>query len=1223
MTRAQANPNPAADPRDAQVLRRVRRRLRSIAMRLRLLLVTRALLLCLGVVVLGLLLIGMADYLLRLPGVLRLLLLAGLAIALGRLCFSRLLPAWRSQLSEPDVALLIEKHDPTTRGVLASAVDLDRNEGHRGDSDNPINNALRSAALHTAAHRLAQFRPSRVLRPSTLGGPGLRAAVPVAALVLVALLSPNMFRVGTQRVLMPWDDVRWPVRYAIEDITSDGPHAIDAPLAIRALIGNTESQLDDTTRALVNWRLLDESGDAVGDWSRTLLMPQRRRDVARDIPIYEQLIDARERAARVPDDQRFTLEYRITTRDDQSRTRSVTLVRPPELRSTRVELELPAYARPIIARDTVASGTIETDASDTSISPVLRGTRVAIEWRFSKPIAGSDTQPEWVREVARLGDLIDYTQDDQGLVRLELLATESMLIEPVIRDLAGIPVRSTITASLEVLDDLRPSVQIVEPQRNENLAPGAQIELGAELSDDLGLTRGAMMAQIARMPGGSEGAPPETESEPTALLREWINNEPRATISTTLDLSTLDLSPGDELRVWATAWDLRISDSDTEIGRGESALRVFRIIAPDELIEQVRRSLDPLRNNLRSLDERQGQVQQLVRDQSPRSAEEQRALSERLRANQNAVSQLEQTVERNRIDDGALQDTLTDAARLLEEAAQQSERADDQIRRGSEDAAQSSQRRVRDRLGELLSMLDQGQDAWMALRNVQQLRSDLESIRDETQQLAQRTAGQSLDELSPQDRGALERILDRQMQNAEDARQAINTLDERAEQLEENDPTQAEALRRAAREARAAQLEEKLREAGAQIARNQTGSANQNQEEVLEDLEQLLEELENTIQNRDNALRRELASIMDSIKQLIDAQEREIVRLDSAMQDDDLTGMDARIIALVRNTLSVRDEALGAFPETRTIAEHIGRAANAQNSAISALRANTPDAGSAQQSQRGALQHLRNALEEAQRLDEQAAQRQAQQARNELRQQYEQMLDTQTRIHDESLALGRDNLDRRQRAQARSVSQSQQELRDELLAMDEQHEGLAEAPVFNLAHRQLDRLMEQSRAGLTDRQIQQRTTDAQRQAMSVLASLVEVLQEQQQQQQEDFEDGSSGGGEGGGEGSGEEPIIPPVAELKLLRSMQQLVTDQTRAMSELGEPATDDIRSVAELQKQLFEQGAALIERMNPAPQPGTPSGDPDEQPAESSGTDQVRPNPEPITPVQEDEPRP
>ncbi|HSG66997.1 MAG TPA: hypothetical protein VLD39_18465, partial [Gammaproteobacteria bacterium] len=915
-------------------------------------------------------------------------------------------------------------------------------------------------------------------------------------LILFVLLSPVLMRVGAQRVFMPWNDTRWPVRYAINDITPPGPYAIDAPIAIRGLIGNPDSALSDTTRALISWRLLDESGDAIGDWSRTLLMPQRRRDIARGIPIYEQLIDARERAARFPEQQRFTLEYRISTRDDQSRTRSVTMVRPPVLRTTRVELELPQYALPIAQQGIVASGTSESKASDTLVSPVLSGSRLTLEWRFSKPIEENAQMPDWVREVAAMGELVGFDQPDQSSMRLELIARDSLLIEPLIRDRAGIPVRTPITASIEVLDDLRPSVQIVEPRRDESLSPRAMIEIEAELTDDLGLTRGAIMAQVAKANRGSAGATPEANSEPVTLIDQPIDAQRRTTTSQKLDLSTLGVEPGDELRLWAIGWDLRAIAEDPGIGRGESSVRVFQIVASEDLIEQVRRSLDPLRNNLRSLDARQGEVQQLVRQQSERAAEEQRSLSERLRANQSALSQLDETVKRNRIEDEALRSTIEDAARLLDEAANQSEQADDQIRRGSEEAAQSSQRRVRDRLGELLSMLDQGQDAWLALRNVQQVRSDLESISEDTRQLAQRTAGQSLDELSPEDRGALERILDRQMQNAEDARQAINTLDERASELEENDPTQAEALRRAARDARAAQLEEKLREAGAQVSQNQTGSANQTQQEVLDELEQLLEELENTIQNRDNALRRELATIIESIKGLIDAQEREIVVLDRKMLDGDLSDMDIRLIALVGNTLSVRDEALGAFPETRTIAEHIGRAGNAQNSAISALRSNPPNADAAQQSQRGALQHLRNALEEAQRLDDQAAQRQAEQARNELRKQYEAMLGTQTQIHDETIALGVDDLGRRERSQARAIGSRQNELREEILGMSDQHEGLAEAPIFNLAHTQLDRLMIQSSTGLEERRIEQRTNRSQRQAMSILASLVEVLQEQ-------------------------------------------------------------------------------------------------------------------------------
>ena len=153
--------------------------------------------------------------------------------------------------------------------------------------------------------------------------------------------------------------------------------------------------------------------------------------------------------------------------------------------------------------------------------------------------------------------------------------------------------------------------------------------------------------------------------------------------------------------------------------------------------------------------------------------------------------------------------------------------------------------------------------------------------------------------------------------------------------------------------------------------------------------------------------------------------------------------------------------------------------------------------------------------------------------------------------------------------------------------------------------------MSRSKDGLAQAQVSPATATAQRQSMSILASLIEVLQEQQQDQAEDFEDGQSqGGGEnGGGQSGGDEPLIPPVAELKLLRSMQQLVADQTRSMSETGASDEGEVRAVGDLQKQLFEQGAKLIERMNPAPrpQPG-----PDEE-----NQDQADPNPGPIEPVE------
>ncbi|MHA7813626.1 MAG: coiled-coil domain-containing protein [Phycisphaerales bacterium] len=1198
------------DTAKSSTLRQLRRRLRGIASRMRALLLVRAVVVVLSIVTLSVFVLAGADYFLRLPEALRVVTLVGIGLLIVRLVWKRVLPAWRTRLSETDVALIVEDHEPGLRGLLAGAIDLERSSE---DADEAYTSELRAAAVHAASRRLEHKSLPPILRPSMLTRPVGALLAVCAVVALIGVLNGELVRVGAMRILTPWQESRWPVRYAIWDVTPGDARAVDVPVSLRALVGRESSSLESPARALVTWRMLDASGDAIGDWSKTLLMPQRKRDAERSIPIYEQLIDPRDRASRRPEDQRFTLEYRINTRDDRTGTRRITLVRPPKLVHTRIDLELPAYAQSIAGSGVVVSGTRTPQQGEARVAPVLEGTRVRVRWTFSKPIADDASPPQWIDDVLSGAQVDSYTRPDERSLELVLFAREPMLIEPSVADRTGVPVREPISLVLEVIEDLVPSVRLIEPSRDEHLTPAASIRIAAELGDDLGLVRARMWAQRSTPPEGSSGAPPEPVGEPVEIGGFEIDRATSTRVEQMVDFSTLGLFAGDELRVWVEAWDLRGDTDSPSLGYARSGERVLRIVAEEELIERVRRALDPVRNNLRSLDIRQGEVQDLLRDGSPRAADEQRSLSERLRANQNALDQLADTMRRNTVQDETLRQMIDDASRVIEEAARQSERADDQIRRGEDANAEQSQRQVRNRLGELLSMLDQGQDAWLALRNVQQLRAELEAIHEQTEELAQRTAGQSLDEMSQDDRSALEQILERQLENAEDARNAVNSLDERADDLQENDPTQAEALRRAARQARAAQIEQRLQEAGAQIEQNQTSSAAQTQEEVLEELEEMLEELENSIQNRDNALRRELASIIDALKQLIDTQEREIIRLDGMILDQRFDGMDERLIALVRNTLSVRDEALGAFPETRSIADHITRAGNAQSGAINSIRANPPEPEQAQLGQNRALGHLRNALEEAERLDDQVAQRQMQRARDELRKAYEQALDTQTRIHDETSALGDDRLDRRSRSRARALGGEQETLAEELAEMLTEHEGLSEAPIFSLAHDQLETLMARSAEGLSQRSIAPTTRSAQRQSMTVLASLIDVLGEQQQQQ-EDFEDGSQseGSGSGGSQGGGDEPLIPPVAELKLLRSMQQLVMEQTRAIAESGELDDAQIESIGTFQRRLFEQGSSLIESMSPPPpQPQTPGQ------GEDSG------NSEPIEPVETGESQP
>lgn len=1190
------HPSNPSQHTQAQELEALRARIGRLCVRIRLVLITRSLLLT-GSILAGLVsLLIITDFALRLPMGVRLITLGGLVYGLW-ICSKRYIrPAFGLGLSKTDLALQIERKDPALRGLLASAIDEEMSK-NAPTSSSEIQSALVAASSALLARRLRDLPIPPMLDLKDLARWAVLFIAIAGCLTMAGLRSPNLARIGLERVMMPWTMTSWPKRFAIVDTTAGAARPIDIAVPIGALIGSSATADGVDARARVSWRVLTSDGRAINPWTQTTLASQRRRDELGH-PIYEQLIDA-QRVTNGIQDASFTLEYRIVTRDDQSPTREITLVRPPELVETLLTITLPAYASSLSGSFAVESGAHSSSLYDWGISPILARSTITISWRFSKPIElgprlPTDSIPQWAQQINQENTIIHLGQSAPDTIELELLALTSGLIEPGVLDAMGIPVRTPIALSLGVLDDFDPGALIIEPTRDEMVSTHALIQLDAELTDDFGLLRGSIESTHARSGSDSSGASPEAIEDPVNLLDEPLDGLVRSTLSTVLDLSKFALEPGDELWLNAVAWDLRsnqpqadvsqtnlsqTSEPSMNIGRTRSSTRVLRMVTDGELIEQIRNRISPITNALRQLDEMQAGIQDRLRDGELETSQDQRAVSGRINHNLNAIKQLNRTLDRNTLDEPGLGALLSDAATILDEALEASDRASERLDRGQRERADESQRAVRERVGELLSMLDRGQDSWLALRSIEKLRDELRVIHDQTKDLASSTAGREIDELSPEEQSALERIMERQIGAADDARAALSTLDEQAERLEEHDPSQAQALRKAAASGRSAQIEQRLQEASEQIGSNQTSSASQTQSEVLKELEEMLEELERSIKDRDNALRRELASIIDSIKVLIGSQKNEIERVNEP-------DADIALITLVGNTLEVRDQALGAFPETRSIADLINSSADAQSNAINTLREDPGDTtqhiAKALRFERTSLVNLQSALEEANRLDEQAAQRQAEQRRAELRDAYRGALDTQTAVRDQTRGLGTEPMNRRMRAGARALGTTQTQLRVELADMLDQTEELSDAPVFLLAHSQLDRQMNIASAGLGERAINPRVLRSQEASIVLLATLVEVLSDPAPSQDEkDFDDGSQGGS-GSGEGGGEEPVIPPIAQLKLLRSMQQLAAMQTRAFAD--DPASvdaSDLEGLSDLQRQLFEHGHMLLEDMS------------------------------------------
>ena len=387
----------------------------------------------------------------------------------------------------------------------------------------------------------------------------------------------------------------------------------------------------------------------------------------------------------------------------------------------------------------------------------------------------------------------------------------------------------------------------------------------------------------------------------------------------------------------------------------------------------------------------------------------------------------------------------------------------------------------------------------------------------------------------------------------------------------------------------------------------------------------MLEQIDRAASLRDTALRRRLASLIASINQLIDTQRAELIALDRVRQGE-AAGVDRLapgMIALRDNTLGVIEEASAALVELRLIAESLREAEVAQTLAVVRLREQPPALEAAETQERASLGALGRALEEAQRQDEQAERREQERRKAELRRAYRDALQQQSAIRDETAPLIGRELNRRERVEARQIGAAQRELADRLVALREQTAEISEAPVYSLAHDRLDELMRAAADGLGEPIPPRGIALDHNQAVAILASLVEVLAEQSPGPQQDFQDGSGGGDGQGGSGGGQgEDLIPPVAELRLLRDLQRAAMETTRRLGEQPDLAQDAnrVQRLSDLQRLLSERGVELIEKLSRPPTPSTPAPPPGQTPEPTQPKPEIPdsgPNREPSTPEQ------
>lgn len=496
--------------------------------------------------------------------------------------------------------------------------------------------------------------------------------------------------------------------------------------------------------------------------------------------------------------------------------------------------------------------------------------------------------------------------------------------------------------------------------------------------------------------------------------------------------------------------------------------------------------------------------------------------------------------------------------------------------------ARAQQEETRQQLNEVIDMLDQGAEAMELRSRVNRIRNEQQKVAEETRNLLPRTIGRDFDQLSPEMQEALEALAQRQAELEEQARETTREMRSAASSLaqqgqSDRDRAMAEALAEAAAVSERQGLSESMESAEEGVQNNRLSSAGGNQNQALDALERMLEEMDSQQERMREMLKRRIAELVDRLRRVIEQQENHQQRVEGVLAADaggvPWGGLSAEQGQLRRATMALEVEAARS-EKTQPAADSLAAAVSAQARAVLALRdQSAPDADRAE---RSALTSLREALELLQEVEQEMEEEDAREEREKLREQYLELAERQEALAEAVLPLSqRDALNRRDRASLIEIGGKQQTLGEEASTLGEK---VADTLVFKHIHGRIDTQSSRAKRLLMRGRAEASVLSGQRRTAALLRRLAEALK--QDPPPKDFEEQQSGGGGGGGGSGGEQPLVPPIAELKLLRSAQTILLNDTAEAAAAEDPQQTRLQSLSAEQRELAGLGERLIEQM-------------------------------------------
>jgi hypothetical protein len=617
----------------------------------------------------------------------------------------------------------------------------------------------------------------------------------------------------------------------------------------------------------------------------------------------------------------------------------------------------------------------------------------------------------------------------------------------------------------------------------------------------------------------------------------------------------------------------------------------------DEKTWQERRATLEDRARQEELAAREAEARATKLDERAKKAEEEGKAEEAGRAREQAAEQRKSAAEKR-----------AEAGRDRRDAADKPDPA--KVRRELADA-----RRAQEEVEKSLDAMLQDLEPWSSNEQIAgeagRIAQEQKALQEALAELEKKEIrGKGRDELKEEERAELDAIQDRQKRLADRTANLLEQMKKQAEKQAEKDGETAAELKKAAERAEAKDVVGRMKSAQEQIGQNKLEDARKAQREALAELEKLQQDLKDSREARLDRLARKSKEAEARVEELMDEQEKLQRKIREAAKIEDPKKREEELVRLAAKQKELQQK-------TKEAVERVSRAGNqrakqaleqAQEDmaeAVKRLEKKQPD----DEKQEDALDRLDEARQELQRAKKRAEEELGREqlvrvadAIRRIRERQEGHVAEGKRIQD--AALERKGWARALRASLGNLAESQKGLGDETETVAKK--DLSSAPVFAKLLGRAARAMSEAgqRAAairetppaldaIPDADLSRLQAEALRRLDQLLSSLKDAQNEPRPLSRAG--DRGAGGDDEGGGGGGGDDSLPPLAQLKLLRAMQNEVNARTEAFQKAHpDPAKLGPKQQAELQDIRREQKEvgdllALLTR--------TADDDPDEKP--------------------------